>query len=96
MSTKSHKIDFREEFMVMWREEQSLEVEIVPRNFAKLTGKHLCQNLFFNKVAGLAKFLTTPFLTEHLRADCFQSLKRMLNKFQVFSDLHFRIKFCFK
>ena len=23
------------------------------RNFAKLTGKHLCQSLFFNKVAGL-------------------------------------------
>ena len=22
------------------------------RNFAKFTGKHLCQNLFFNKVAG--------------------------------------------
>ena len=26
----------------------------VPRNFAKLTGKHLCQSLFFNKVAGLS------------------------------------------
>ena len=26
----------------------------VLRNFAKFTGKHLCQNLFFNKVAGLA------------------------------------------
>ena len=25
----------------------------VLRNFAKLTGKHLCQNLFFNKAAGL-------------------------------------------
>ena len=25
----------------------------VLRNFAKLTGKHKCQNLFFNKVAGL-------------------------------------------
>ena len=23
----------------------------VPRNFAKFTGKHLCQSLFFNKVA---------------------------------------------
>ena len=23
------------------------------RNFAKFTGKHLCQSLFFNKVAGL-------------------------------------------
>ena len=25
----------------------------VPGNFAKFTGKHLCQSLFFNKVAGL-------------------------------------------
>ena len=57
----------------------------VLRNFAKSTGKHLRQSLFFNKVAGLgpvtllkkrlehkcfpvnfAKFLRTPFFTEHL------------------------------
>ena len=25
----------------------------VLKNFAKLTGKHLCQNLIFNKVVGL-------------------------------------------
>ena len=25
----------------------------VLRNFAKFTGKHLCQNLFFNKIADL-------------------------------------------
>ena len=25
----------------------------VLRNFAKLTGKHLCQGLFFNKVEGI-------------------------------------------
>ena len=25
----------------------------VLRNFAKFSGKHLCQSLFFNKVAGL-------------------------------------------
>ena len=36
----------------------------VLRNFTKFLGKHLCQNLFSNKIAGL------PFLTEHLRA-CF-------------------------
>ena len=29
----------------------------VPKNFAKFTGKHLCQSLFFNKVAPLS--LTT-------------------------------------
>ena len=57
----------------------------VLRNFTKFTEKHLCQNLFFNKVTGLrpaillkkrlwhrcfpmnfAKFLRTPFVTEHL------------------------------
>ena len=26
--------------------------KVVLRNFAKFTGKHLCQILFFNKVAG--------------------------------------------
>ena len=26
----------------------------VVRNFAKFTGKHLCQSLFFNKVAALS------------------------------------------
>ena len=30
-------------------------------NFTKFTGKHLCQSLFFSKVAGL-KFLRTSFL----------------------------------
>ena len=45
----------------------------VLENFAKFTGKHLCQGLFFNNVAGLslwhrcfpvnsAKFSRTPFL----------------------------------
>ena len=29
----------------------------VLRNFAKFTGKHLCQSLFFNKVAGAANLL---------------------------------------
>ena len=33
----------------------------VLRNLAKFTGKHLCQSLFFNKVAGVAKFLRKPF-----------------------------------
>ena len=62
---------------------------VVLRNFEEIshfTGKHLCQSLPFNKIAGLtpatllkkklwhgyfpvnfAKFLRTPFLTEHLR-----------------------------
>ena len=38
----------------------------VLRNFAKFTGKHLCQSLFFNKVAGLrpATLLKKFFLTQ--------------------------------
>ena len=40
-------------------------------NVTKFTGKHLCQSLFLNKVAGLNPFLIklqarTPFFTEHL------------------------------
>ena len=31
----------------------------VLRNFTKFTGKHLCQSLFFNKVAGLRHHWTT-------------------------------------
>ena len=42
----------------------------VLRNFAKFTGKHLRQSLFFNKVTGLmpatTPFPRTPFLIEHL------------------------------
>ena len=30
--------------------------EGVPKNFAKFTGKHLNQSLFFNKVAGMGLF----------------------------------------
>ena len=71
MSARSNKIELSEEFMVMWKEEQPLKMfckKYFLRNFAKFTGKHLCQSLFFNKVAGSAKFLRTTFLTERLRA----------------------------
>ena len=58
---------------IVKRQKQPPEVfydKKVLRNFAKFTGKHLCQSLFFNKVAGLwhrcsvnfANFLRTPFL----------------------------------
>ena len=33
-------------------------IKVILRNFAKFTGKHLCQSLFFNKVAG---FFYTPW-----------------------------------
>ena len=71
MSTNSNKIDLSEEFVVMWKKEHPPEVfceKGVLRNFPKFTGKHLCQSLFFNKVAGFAKILRTHFLTEQLLA----------------------------
>ena len=59
--------------MVMWKEEQPPEEfckKGILRDFAKFTGKRLCQSPFFNKVAGFpvnfAKFLKTPILAEHL------------------------------
>ena len=33
----------------------------VLRNFTKFKGKHLCQSLFFNKVAGLRRLLLTVY-----------------------------------
>ena len=40
----------------------------VLRNFAKFTGKRLCQSLFFNKVAGLQ---ACNFIKKRLRHKCF-------------------------
>ena len=42
--------------------------KIVLRNFAKFTGKHLCQGLFFNKVAGLTP---TTLFKKRLWRRCF-------------------------
>ena len=36
----------------------------VRRNFTKFTGKHLCQRLFFNKVAGLCNFIKKESLAQ--------------------------------
>ena len=69
MSAKSNKIELSEEFMVMWREEQQQEVFL---EISQNSLEHIpFQSLFFNKVAGLVKFLRTPFLTEHLRVTAF-------------------------
>ena len=41
-----------------WERSSRLEVfcrKGILRNFSKFTGKHLCQSLFFNKVAGLSE-----------------------------------------
>ena len=47
--------------------------KVVLKNFAKFTGKHLCQSLFFNKVADLRP-ATPP-------SDCFCLWKRFSEKF---------------
>ena len=38
--------------------------KIVLKNFAKFTGKHMCQSLFFNKVAGLRTLRGDPGFCE--------------------------------
>ena len=48
-------------------QKQSLEVfckKDVLKNFAKSTGKHLCQSLFFKKVAGLSNFIKKETLAQ--------------------------------
>ena len=42
--------------------------KVALKNFAKFTGKHLCQNLFFNKVGD---FMPAAFLKESLQHRCF-------------------------
>ena len=37
----------------------------VLKNFAKFTGKHLCQSLLFNKVAGLSNLKKKPVKNTH-------------------------------
>ena len=39
--------------LIKSRHQRSFLIKGVLRNFAKFTGKHLCQSLFFNKVAAL-------------------------------------------
>ena len=60
----------------------------VLRNLTKFTGKHLCQSLFFNKVAGLSSKNT--YFTEHFLATasvtclCEISVKWFLLNFFLF------------
>ena len=67
------------------QEKQPLEVfckKGVLRNLAKFTGKHFCQGLFFNKVAGLKKRLRCSCFpvnfTKFLRIPTATSLKKRL------------------
>ena len=87
MSAKSNKVELSDELIDMWKEEQSPEVfckKGVLRKFAKFTGKHLCQSLFLNTIAGLAKFLRTSFVTEHLLATTSKVWKECRMNFRFF------------
>ena len=46
------------------------------KNFAKITGKHLCQSLFFNKVAGSAcSFIEKETLAQLFSSEFFEISK---------------------
>ena len=65
----------------------SVEKDVL-RNFAKITGKHLCQSLFFNKVTGVREISKNTFFTEHVWATASLNLKGDFNtstKFLLFS-----------
>ena len=69
------------------------ETKVVLRNFAKLTGKHLCQSLFFNKVADRPATFTSErsllFVLLLLEFEFFQvEINLYTSKYQVFIHLH--------
>ena len=61
------------------------------RNFAKLTGKHLCQILFFNKVAGLLRNVLTNILQGFKYGSKHYSLSKELCRIKKFSCTKFTI-----
>ena len=62
----------------------------VLKNLAKFTGKHLCQNLFFNKVAGLNR----KFPNEHnCRVYEDECLKASRGVFRMLSRIYDRAFF---
>ena len=76
--------------------------KVVLGNFAKSTGKHMCQSLFFNKgrfPVNFAKFPRTPVLQNNSDGDfichhflyCFRFPISPKNK--KYSDLHFLINY---
>ena len=66
---RNQKRIFLEQNLKDWSSHQTCSVRKgVLRNFAKFTGKHLCQSLFFNKVADLG---SATLLKERLWHRCF-------------------------
>ena len=61
----------------------------VLRNFTKFTGKHLCQSLFFNKVAGLSCRLEACNFNKkeslHTRVDFAKNINKLKTTYLKFS-----------
>ena len=57
----------------------------VLRNFAKSTGKHLCQTLFFNKIAGLRPLLK-HFIKKESLAQIFSCEFCEISKNTIFTE----------
>ena len=53
------------------------------RNFAKFTGKHVCQSLFFNKVAGLRQISKSTFFYRTPPVAAFDG-KPLSSEFQIY------------
>ena len=78
---KSLKSEKKKSFLIVFKGRSSRPEVFckkgVLRNFAKFTGEHLCQSLFFNQDAGVrryrsfpvnfANFLKARFISGHLR-----------------------------
>ena len=66
----------------------------VLRNFTKFTGKHLCQNLFFNKFAGLRqRCYRTPLLAASEFNNFIQSNAAKIKKVSLTFQLTFLLSF---
>ena len=50
----------------------------VLKNFTKFTAKHLCQSLFFNKVAGLCNFINKETLAQFFSCEFCEISKNTL------------------
>ena len=59
----------------------------VPRNFKKFTGKHLCQSLHFNKVAGLACKLACNFIKIETLTQVFSCEFSEISKNTIFKEI---------
>ena len=63
----------------------------VLRSFAKLTGKHLCQSIFFNKVANLCKINQKDTCIKELEEDFTSNAKLSIESNLVFGKIKFML-----